>query len=222
MDNKSKIIEKIQSMAGRYSAYEIFTDWIRCMALSISNSLSLLHDRLWHEREAEYLGTIRKYSTDEQSAIYEMTGWLVKTLESGPDDVLGNIYMESGMGSKASGQFFTPFHVSEMTAALAIGDIIKSDPDRILELNEPSCGGGGMIIAAAKVLHEAGIDYQHQMKVVAQDLDWKGIYMCYVQLSLLGINAICVQGDTLIEPFDICRTERSHMLFTPAHMGVLL
>ena len=79
-----------------------------------------------------------------------------------------------------------------------------------------------MIIAVAKKLKDEGIDYQKRMKVVAQDLDWKGVYMCYVQLSLLGISAVCVQGDTLREPFDIRRTEQSHMLFTPAYMGVLI
>ena len=79
-----------------------------------------------------------------------------------------------------------------------------------------------MIIAVAKVLHEEKIDWQKRMKVVAQDLDWKGVYMCYVQLSLLGINAVCVQGDTLKEPYVHGKTSRRHILFTPAAMGVLL
>ena len=222
MNHKKDIIKTINQISGKYSAYEVFTDWIRCMAMSISNSVTPFHGSLWKEREETYMSTISKYSLDERNMICEMTAWLVETLGDGPDDVLGDIYMKSGMGSKAAGQFFTPFHLSELCARIATTDLITSYDGGVVELSEPSCGGGGMIIAVAKVLQEAGINYQQKMDVVAQDLDWKGVYMCYVQLSLLGIDAICVQGDTLIEPFNPHRTERSHMLFTPARMGVLV
>ena len=222
MDWKNEIIKTIQSMSGKYSAYEIFTDWIRCMALSISNSMSMIQDKIWQEREDMYADTMKKYEDQERMKLFEMFSKLIKALEEGPDDVLGDIYMKSGMGSKTAGQFFTPFHLSVLTAKCAV-DIskIKSNDDKI-EINEPSCGGGGMIIAVAKVLHEEKIDWQKRMKVVAQDLDWKGVYMCYVQLSLLGINAVCVQGDTLKEPYVHGKTSRRHILVTPAAMGVLL
>ena len=153
-----------------------------------------------------------------------MTACLVDTLEDGPDDVLGSIYMESDMGSKATGQFFTPFHLSVLSARLGLQNFISSFDDKMtkLTINEPSCGGGGMIIATAKVLHENGIDYQKCMDVVAQDLDWKGVYMCYVQLSLLGIKAICVQGNTLADPYDLERTPKGNMLITPAKKGMLV
>lgn len=51
-----------------------------------------------------------------------------------------------------------------------------------------------MIIAFAKAMAEQGIDYGKCLKVVAQDLDWKGVYMTFVQVSLLGIDAVVVQG----------------------------
>ena len=221
MDYRKEIINTINKISGKYSAYEVFTDWIRCMAMSISNTVTLFHGPIWKEREEAYINTMNKYSPDERNLICEMTAWLAETLDDGPDDILGDIYMKSGMGSKAAGQFFTPFHLSELCARVSINtDILQGDD--LIELNEPSCGGGGMIIAVAKVLRDAGINYQKRLRVVAQDLDWKGVYMCYVQLSLLGIDAICVQGDTLIEPFNPHRTEESHMLLTPARMGVLM
>ena len=220
IDRKKEIIDTINKIAGKYSAYEVFTDWIRCMAMAITNSLSMVHGKLWEENEAAYKSTMEKYTLEEQKSLCAMMGYLVDTLEDGPDDVLGDIYMKSGMGSKAAGQFFTPFHLSELCAKMGVSEI--PDDDSIIEINEPSCGGGGMILAAAKALGEMGVNWQQRMKVVAQDLDWKGVYMCYVQLSLLGIKAVCVQGNTLTEPYDIRKTERSHMLFTPAWMGVLL
>lgn len=225
MDKRKEIVKTIQEMAGRYSAYEIFTDWIRCLALSIEQSTHLLRDERWESREQEYIDTIKKYSDEEKTKIYKMTAYLIDTLEDGPDDVLGDVYMKSDMGSKAAGQFFTPFHLSVLTAKLGLMEQIqayKIGKLEKIEINEPACGGGAMILAAAKVLQESGVNYQEAMEVVAQDLDWKGVYMCYVQLSLLGISAICVQGDTLSSPYDPERTGKGHMLKTPRKAGLLV
>jgi hypothetical protein len=46
--------------------------------------------------------------------------------------------------------------------------------------------------------------------------------MCYVQLSLLGANALVVQGDTLMHPYDKHRTEQSHIFITPMRAGGLV
>lgn len=225
MDRKKEIVNLIQGMAGRYSAYEIFTDWIRCFALSIEQSTHLIRDEDWHKREQSYIDTMKKYSEDERKKLAILTACLIDTLEDGPDDVLGDVYMKADMGSKAAGQFFTPFHVSVLTAKLGLMEQIeayKAGELEKIEINEPACGGGAMILAAAKVIHESGINYQTAMEVVAQDIDWKGVYMCYVQLSLLGISAICVQGDTLRSPYVSGKTESSHILMTPRKAGMLV
>lgn len=194
------------------------------MAISIQNTVHVFHDKVWKDREQTYLDTMRKYTEEEQTKLCEMMGMLVDTLEDGPDDVLGKIYMEAGMGSKATGQVFTPFNLAELTARLSLHESIQSFKDGMtkLTLNEPTCGGGAMIIAAAKALQDAGINYQKVMEVVAQDIDWKGVYMCYVQLSLLGISAICVQGDTIADPYVPGKTDPAHILETPKKMGALL
>lgn len=80
-------------------------------------------------------------------------------LEKEIEDVLGDIYMASGMGSKAAGQFFTPYHLSKACARLIVPE---PDKDGQFILNEPSCGGGGMVIATAAAAdqrtHERGND----------------------------------------------------------------
>lgn len=205
-------------MSGKYSAYEVFTDWIRCCSLAISNSCQLVHNSIWQEREQMYIDTMKKYTLDERRKMVEMFNMLSETLEVEMTDVLGEIYMEVGMGSKAAGQFFTPFHLSKLCAS----SVVDLDENGKCIMNEPSCGGGGMIIAAAVTLKERGINYRQVMDVVAQDIDWKGVYMCYLQLSLLGIKAVCVQENTLMHPYDPKRTEPSQILYTPTRMGVLL
>lgn len=218
MDRKKEIIKCIESISGRYSAYEVFTDWIKCSSLAISNSLDLYRGKIWKDREQMYLDTVRKYEKEEIHIFTKMLRMLVDTLEDHMHDVLGQIYMESGMGSKAAGQFFTPYHLSVLCAKMVIP---APDKNGIYQINEPSCGGGGMIIATALALKEKGINYQRKMHVVAQDLDWKGVYMSYLQLSLLGIKAICVQGNTLSEPY-VPGYPPERILYTPAEMGVLL
>lgn len=216
MDRKKDIVNMINKISGKYSAYEVFSDWIRLCALSINNSLCFLHDSVWEERERLYLDTAAKYSRDEMMMFTEMLSYLLVTLEK-PHDALGEIYMMSGMGSKAAGQFFTPYHLSRLTAEVAL----ESYNGGKIVLNEPSCGGGGMIIAAASILKEKGINYQKNLDVVAQDLDLKAVYMCYIQLSFLGIKGTVVQGNTL-EMTGLHGYPKNKIFHTPAKMGVIV
>ena len=214
---QTDIQKTLFSMSGKYSAYEIFMDWIQCIALSIANSIKFRHDELWESREHSCRNILNKYSEGEQQKFAEMLAWLIEELEDEPRDVLGELFMRSGMGSDAGGQFFTPFNISELMAAIAIENTIEDDSYR---LNEPSCGSGGSVIAAALRLKNLGINYQKKMKVVCQDIDWRCVYMCYVQLSFLGIDAICCQGDTLMDPYRDGYPE-NRVLRTPKNMGVL-
>lgn len=220
MDEKKEIIKRIESIAGKYSAYEVFSDWIRCCALAISNNTTpmQLQGKIWEDREKAYMDTISRYTTQEAGLFPEMLALLAMVLEKNMEDVLGDIYMSSGMGNKAAGQFFTPYHLSELCAELTA---LEPDESGIYRVSEPSCGGGGMIIAMAKALKNRGVNYQRKMQVVAQDLDWKGVYMCYLQLSLLGIPAICAQGDTLTEPYKKGYPP-DRVLYTPAKVGVII
>lgn len=220
MDEKKEIIKRIESIAGKYSAYEVFSDWIRCCALAISNNTTpmQLQGKIWEDREKAYMDTISRYTTQEAGLFPEMLALLAMALEKNMEDVLGDIYMSSGMGNKAAGQFFTPYHLSELCAELTA---LEPDESGIYRVSEPSCGGGGMIIAMAKALKNRGVNYQRKMQVVAQDLDWKGVYMCYLQLSLLGIPAICAQGDTLTEPYKKGYPP-DRVLYTPAKVGVII
>lgn len=218
MDEKKEIIDRIRHIAGRYSEYEVFTDWIRCCALAVNNASTIFRGKIWEDREKAYMDTVSRYTEEEQNLFSEMLVLLAIALEKNMEDVLGDIYMLSGMGSKAAGQFFTPYHLSKLCAALAVP---KPDENGKFIVSEPSCGGGGMVIATAAALRDRGVDYQRKMEVVAQDVDWKGVYMCYLQLSLLGIRATCVQGDTLTEPYRKGYPPE-RVLYTPARMGMLL
>lgn len=58
---------------------------------------------------------------------------------------------------------------------------------------------------------------------ICQDLDWLAVYMTYIQISLLGINGIVAQGDTLKEPYNPARQyDERRILRTPGNTGALL
>ena len=193
-DRIGKIIEIINSISGEYTQHQVFSDWVCMMALSIANACSPSHNSAYAEREKRYEQVAHKYS-EKIIDLSEAMGLLVEEMEN-PRDILGEIYMRGGFGSKATGQFFTPYHLSKLTARITFDEFTRMQ-DGKYHAHEPSCGGGGMLIALAMEMKKRGIDYQNELEVVAQDLDWNCVYMCYVQLSLMGISGIVVQGNTL-------------------------
>ena len=184
MNRTKDIIKIINSLSGSKSSYQVFSDWIKCVALSLSQCCFKTE-----KREQQYLDTIRAYPAQEFS---KMAAMLAETIESSTGDILGDLFMISGWGNKNTGQFFTPYSVS-----FAVAQLQSYENNEIVKMNEPSAGAGGMIIAVAQAMKEKGINYQKILRVIAQDLDLTAFYMCYTQLSLMGIDAKCVQGDTL-------------------------
>ena len=229
MDYEKFMIDSIDNMAGKYSPYQVFTDWITLSAIAIQNSCTIFHDEIYLAREELYMNIANKYSKDDMTRFADMLGALALTLEEEIKDVLGYVYMKSGCGSKNTGQFFTPYHLAYLTAKSIIdnqlshfeeNDEVNGENDEI-KINEPSTGGGAMVIAACQAAKEHGIDYQRRLRITAQDLDYNGVYMTYIQLSLLGVKAVVVQGDTLKEPYHR-GYDRRRVFRTPAEMGVII
>lgn len=221
MKYEKYIIDNFMSMSGKYTPYQIFTDWITLSAISIQNACKRIHDKTYEYREELYCNVAKKYSANELRILSNMTGAVSLLLGDKMCDVLGEIYMKTGCGNKNTGQFFTPYHLSYLTASLVYGNQFNQSEDEQIEIIEPSTGGGGMMIAIAQVAKEHGIDYHRKLHVIAQDLDWNGVYMTYIQLSLLGVRAIVVQGDTLTDPYRKGYDER-RVFRTPAEEGVLI
>ena len=51
-----EIVKKITSISGTYSGYEIFSDWIKAFALSISNSTDILQGKIWQDTGCTWCG----------------------------------------------------------------------------------------------------------------------------------------------------------------------
>lgn len=75
--------------------------------------------------------------------------------------------------------------------------VLTSGERDFITVSDPACGAGGMIVAMAEAMLEAGFNPQKQMMVYCVDIDPVAAMMCYIQLSLMGIPAIVATGNSL-------------------------
>ena len=193
------------------SRYKVWDDFVHMAALSIVNAVD---KRFFAEREKRFLA-IRKPYTDKQfEGFAQLFAITAKALEANPfQDFLGELYMRCDLGNDHTGQFFTPYHISEMMAKsiLAGQDSLvphQIERDGYVALCDPCIGGGAMMIAGAQALYDAGINFQQEAVFACQDIDYTVAMMAYIQLSLIGCPGYVVVGNSLTEPMT------GHVLFS--------
>lgn len=206
---KKEIIKKLHEFdLSGHPLQEVFYDWLELSTISIANAVET-SKKLRDNRENKWLSIAKKYTSKEFERFPELFALLEMGLEERMCDMLGEIYMEAGISSDRRGQFFTPYHISQLMARLAY-------KPNVTRIHEPACGSGASVIAVGELLKSKGINYQRQVSVVAQDLDWTCVYMCYVQLALLGFRGCVVQGDTLSEPYQKGITPPERIFWLPS------
>lgn len=205
-----EIVKLFDSLSGSKGAWEVWNDVITMMAVTISNTCDGNPNRK-EQREKQYLDIAKKYTADELQTAVKITAAITNALEEKPEqDLLGDLYMSLDFGSKALGQFFTPYHVCQAMAELSVDKaFIQSEIDEsgYIKVNEPACGAGANIIAFINAMKKQDINYQESVFIVAQDLSQLTALMCYIQLSLLGCAGIVVVGNTLRSPRAKTQTE---------------
>ncbi|WP_020423682.1 N-6 DNA methylase [Cupriavidus sp. WS] len=203
----------------RHAMHEVFSDFVEMSALAISNAVDRHH---FEEREERYLAVAKKYGRDELTLFPEMLGALTLVFEErvqtwvpsgdGLGDILGQTFMMLDLGNSGTGQFFTPYSVSRTMARMTIGDGKPFvERDGFVTLLEPTCGAGGMVIACADALHDAGLNHQQAMHATCIDIDPRCVHMTYLQMALLHIPGIVIHGNGLTG-------ESWSRWFTPAHI----
>ncbi len=111
-------------------------------------------------------------------------------------DFLGELYSSQELYNNKTGQFFTPFVLSDMCARLITGTPAKFSVFDRQCFNEPCVGAGALVLAGVNALRRQGANNLHYWWIV-QDIDLRCVQMAYIQLSLLDIPALVVHGDTL-------------------------
>ena len=201
-DHKKEIISLIKEVAYSKDISQVFNDFLEMAAIAISNTADFTHRE---ERESRYMDLINSYEKRYQNHFPEMLAQLVLALDeklqtAGPEDILGLIFHELELHSVYKGQFFTPQHISDFMAKITCGegdyqdDIEKKGYITVLE---PCCGSGVMVTSFLKAMQKEELNYCTQLVVTAVDIDLKCAHMTYLQLSLYGIPAVVIHGNSL-------------------------
>jgi type I restriction-modification system DNA methylase subunit len=195
-----KFMRTLRQIDNSKSEYDLFRDFLELSAISIQNSLLPNSTDLWQRNERQYLSCTKRYNEEQLSLFSSMLAYLIHALIKSEYDYLGEVYMQVA-SNKFLGQFFTPFHVSEMMAQMSLADVeslLKSK--NFITINEPTCGCGSMIIAAIKVLKTKNVCLHKQIHFIGQDIAMYPFYGAYIQCSLLGASATFMLGDSLKIP----------------------
>ncbi|MBR7072062.1 MAG: N-6 DNA methylase [Eubacterium sp.] len=216
--NIKRLCDSITSISDRHSTWEVFEDWLAMSAISISNTVDWKHAE---EREKQYMQIVKKYTKAEVDRIAACFATLIDVLQTefetnGYSDVLGSVFHGLELHNKYHGQFFTPNHICEF---MGLATFNGSDPNAAAQLKEqgfitalePCVGSGGLVLGLCKAMDINKHNPQQELCVTCVDIDIKCVYMSYLQLSLLGIPAVIIHGNTLIVQ------EWSHW-FTPAYV----
>lgn len=203
----------IRSIKYGEHTYNIFYDFIIVSTCAMRNSVKGIRPHLFSEEvEAEYFRVQKKYSNEDMLKFSHLYGLLVLLLEAHeqPYDVLGYMYMAHGYGNGNLGQFFTPPEVSDLMADMTVDVKSAIESKGYFTANDPACGSGTMMLSCVKKVITEGYNPLYTIYVEATDLDGLVARMCYLQLSLWGVPAKVIIGNSLT-------LEKRDEMYTPAY-----
>lgn len=186
----SDMINIIETIDSSKSKYDVLNDFIAMYALDLASITGFDSNDLYKSYAVQY-------NEEQLLKFCELGGLLIQKYEENPlTDILTEIYMKSGFGNKNIGQDFTPPSIAKLTSEINVDMSILDSKDYVV-INEPSCGAGSMILNFAKKVYQNGYNPQTKLYFIAQDIDYKCVYMTYIQMSLNGLAGEVIVGNTL-------------------------
>ena len=188
----------LERVSYKHGIFDSFFNLMELIALSIST--------LWSgEGRGERLNALERLlsrlSAEEKTSYFQMAELLSSVItkrKDAPNDVLGKLFHAFGLHNKWRGQFFTPDHICQfmgMVSGLPNEEELKKKG--YVSVNDPCCGSGALLIGYIHALKSQNYDPANRVFMVAQDIDIRCVWMCYVQLSLYDIPAVVIHGNSL-------------------------
>jgi len=211
----ASLMESFRYKHDMHTAFDDFLTMVLC-AFSQNPATGMSYD------EDLYMATIARYAKEDALNLFsQLLALLTLEMEDRFDsrsgnDVLGEFY-ELTFCRKGSGQFFTPFHICDMMGRMIGGN---DGEEKTLNILDPSCGSGRMLLAGAKTLgyrhRYYGIDIDHTcVKMTAINLFMNGIFhgevMCADALSPNGFRMSYVLSFLPFGIFRIQEKEKSRL-----------
>lgn len=199
-NSQKKFEAALQKMCpgGSLPMRDIFDDFLFMASTAFRQAVWQLRGQFNEELEASLLTLKKRYAVPNDFS--EALAVLIMALEDeGHQDFLGDFYGKIGATNSATGQFFTPYTLSQVCAEMVLDEqtyFKAASEGRRFMMQEPAVGGGSMVIAAAKKLQQIGAQ-PHTWLCHAVDVDLRCVRMAYIQFTLLDIPAAVHHGNTL-------------------------
>ena len=207
MDYLKEFMSKLQKLAYSKRISDVFRDFLTLSTCALAQPIYRSD-----ELEQTYLETVNRYTKEQAEEFSQLLAFLIEALTEKHQDFLGQVYMQLNLGSTAKGQFFTPYHISQFMAEINFAETEnKLKEQEFITLSDPCCGSAGMIIAFTETMKNKGYNYQNQLFVEVIDIDEMCFMMAYLQLSLYGVPARVMLGDSLAWKF-------SKVIYTPMYL----
>ncbi|MDR6299345.1 N-6 DNA methylase [Pantoea dispersa] len=201
---RKQFVSVFRHTARHLRRWDVFSDFITLTASELD--LATIRAPESMERCRKICG---RYRPEDIQDLHRLFSLMVSALEAKFHDFLGAIFMELGDGRQ--GQYFTPYSVQSLMARMLMPGVQEAvKREGLFTLSEPTCGAGGMVVAVAECMLEAGLNPSEQMFVNCIDIDPVAADMAFIQLSLLGIPAEVITGNTLTMQF-------SRVRYTPVY-----
>ncbi len=177
----------------------LFADMLEIWTIALQNGF-MPRDANWLRREKRYAELKASFEGEGYDLMTELFARLTAVSVRERGDWLGELYHQLEINSKGAGQFFTPYSVSRMMAAMTF---TKEAVEKLIAekgfvgMQEPTCGAGGMVIAAAEAIESLGYDPKQVLRVHAVDIDRLPVMMTFVQTTLQGVPCFTEQADSL-------------------------
>lgn len=196
---EKEFLEIFRKMRYSRNDWQVWADLMTAIACSLANAVDRT-EPVYSNREAEYKSCIERLGGVELPA--KCFAIIVEALERNPDqDFLGKLYMNLELGNRWKGQFFTPYDVCRCMADITVNDNLqKIQEQEWVSVNDPACGAGATLIAAANTFRRNKINYQTHVLFAANDIDRVAAHMCYIQLSLIGCAGYVAVANTISNP----------------------
>jgi hypothetical protein len=203
---RKQFISVFTHTAHNMRRWDVFSDFISLAASELDLARIRTPENIERSRQI-----CDRYNPGDQDNLKKLFCLLVTALEGKHHDFLGSVFMELELGSDRMGQFFTPYDIQLMMAKMLTGDIAERVQKKGWEeMQEPACGAAGMVVAYAECMLDAGLNPSEHLFVTGIDLDPIAADMAFIQLSLLGIPAEIITGNTLSYQF-------SRVRYTPVY-----
>jgi hypothetical protein len=201
------IVKELQRLAHAENPRTLFRDWAQLSALALANAIPEgLRDQAWHAREEEWHRTAQRYTGAQVEAFCRILGMVTEAMQEATADgarvadrdVVGEAWEALELSNVHLGQFFTPMEVCKAKAQMMlcdVGDLLQTRQS--ISVLEPAGGSGRAVLAIACELARQGYDPASRMHATLVDTDPLCCWMSYITLSLAGVPAVVVCGNSL-------------------------